>query len=667
MTTYILQVSICWTFLYLIYYLILRKETFFTLNRFYLLGALLGGLVLPILEFPLLTNNLVGTNVEYYVSPITVSVEQIGYSVDEIIITPDKEKSFYTGKILLGFYLIGVILLTGRFLMGLFHIARLKNKSSIEQKSDYLLIQTDTVHLPFSFFNNLFWSNKIQFKPEDCQTILNHELVHIRQFHSIDIICLKILNILFWFNPIIWFYQEAIKNTHEYLADEHVVKKIKKKQYGQLLLRQVQSGTAFSFANNFNHSQLKKRFNMMNKNKSSNWALTKYLWALPVLAILLIAFTNKNTTDSSITTSSPITDFQDTTIYKVVDQMPMFPGCEDIADLEERQKCSNKKMLMHLYSQIKYPKLAHENGTEGTTVVRFVVDKNGNITNPEMVRTIGDGCDEEVLRIVETFPQWHPGIHNGKKVAVYFNLPVKFKLAGEDKIASASKKKNIEKLKNDNDGKAFSKVDQMPMFPGCEDMTDLEERRNCANQKMLMHIYKNITYPELARETGTQGTVVVRFIINKTGELVEPEIIRGVGNGCDVEVLRVVETMPIWSPGIHEGKNVSTYFNLPVKFKLEDDKKPITKTEQVNQKPISFVVSPNPSTGIVNLQAYASDQPTKLYISDMTGKILKQFEYPSMPKDFQKELDLKALGASGMTLITIQQNNQVKTEKILVQ
>ena len=120
-------------------------------------------------------------------------------------------------------------------------------------------------------------------------------------------------------------------------------------------------------------------------------------------------------------------------IFKVVEEMPRFPGCEDMtASAEEKRTCANKKMLEFIYENIRYPAVARDNGIEGTVVVSFVVDRQGNIQDAQVVRDIGGGCGAEALRVVNmmnSLPQrWAPGKQRGRAVKVLFNLPVKFKL-----------------------------------------------------------------------------------------------------------------------------------------------------------------------------------------------------------------------------------------------
>ncbi|MFK7810391.1 MAG: energy transducer TonB [Saprospiraceae bacterium] len=119
-------------------------------------------------------------------------------------------------------------------------------------------------------------------------------------------------------------------------------------------------------------------------------------------------------------------------IFTVVEEMPRFPGCEDKTDKAERKKCATEKMLQFIYKNIKYPPIARENGVEGTTVIRFYVDKDGTVKSPEILKDIGAGCGTEAKRVVQMMnkmgQKWIPGKQRGKAVKVYFNLPVRFRL-----------------------------------------------------------------------------------------------------------------------------------------------------------------------------------------------------------------------------------------------
>lgn len=122
-------------------------------------------------------------------------------------------------------------------------------------------------------------------------------------------------------------------------------------------------------------------------------------------------------------------------IFKVVEQMPRFPGCEDMAGTDaEKETCAKQKMLEYIYKNLKYPAIARENGVEGQVVLQFVVDKDGSITETKIVRDIGAGCgaaaETVVLGMNNMGKKWTPGKQRGRPVKVLYTLPVKFKLEG---------------------------------------------------------------------------------------------------------------------------------------------------------------------------------------------------------------------------------------------
>lgn len=134
----------------------------------------------------------------------------------------------------------------------------------------------------------------------------------------------------------------------------------------------------------------------------------------------------------------------------------------------------------------------------------------------------------------------------------------------EKKAALATKQKD-----KDLTGMEEFKVEEtMPKFPGCEHIQNEEDRKSCAQARMLEFIYNTLVYPEVAIKNGVQGTVVIRFIVDKNGEIIEPEIVRDIGAKCGEAALKVVKSMPKWNPGTQKGKAVKVQFNLPIKFSL---------------------------------------------------------------------------------------------------
>ncbi|MEO1261498.1 MAG: M56 family metallopeptidase [Bacteroidota bacterium] len=571
MLSYILKVTLCWSLFYLLYHLWLGKETFFKINRWYLLGTALLGLIIPAFDFQALFPVPEEPMLVHYLQPLSVGVDQL----ETVIVSASVEEAGIDWwGILMNVYWFGAAIALSRFLYGLFRISKLYKSGEKSDFNGYRFILTAAMHVPFSFFKNLFWSKDFAVDEKDKQNIVRHEEAHIFQWHSIDVVFFEILNVLFWCCPFIYLYKKAIKDTHEYLADDYVVAQANRKQYGRLLLRQSQSMVPLAISNSFFSSQLKNRIVMITKNRSTKTASLKYLAGIPLLAMLFLAFSFQQKTPDSQKRIHPVFKNQmlndslppGEEIFKVVEEMPLFKGCEGIEDLATRKKCADETMLQYIYANIKYPKEARKKGIEGMSVVKFIIEKDGSISNAEIIRAIGAGCDEEVIRVVNTMPNWTPGKQRGKAVRVQFNLPVRFKLSDEKTTAQAE----IESADSaDEQKEVFTVVEEMPRFPGCEEMADQQERTLCSQTKMLEFIYKHVKYPKEARNQGLEGIVVVKFIVEKDGSIADADVIRSIGGELDEEVLKVVYMMPNWVPGKQRGKAVRTQFNLPVRFKLD--------------------------------------------------------------------------------------------------
>jgi TonB family protein len=274
----------------------------------------------------------------------------------------------------------------------------------------------------------VFIGNNIMDKKQ-LEKIINHEQIHIRQKHSIDIILFEIFAIVQWFNPFIWFYKSTIKNVHEYLADQGVLSKgHDRKDYQNLLLHQT-FGFQFNFiSNNLNKSLIKRRFNMMSKPKTKKYMLIKMAFILPVAVLISFIFSSAITkqvvaqSDKAtvvVKSTSNTQDPQKDPVFTVVEQLPEYPGGEEAR-------------IKFIGDNINYPKEAVKNGITGTVYVTFIIEKDGSISNVKVLRGIGGGCDEEAVRVISIMPNWKPGLQGGQPVRVQFNMPIKFDLNDEN-------------------------------------------------------------------------------------------------------------------------------------------------------------------------------------------------------------------------------------------
>ena len=139
---------------------------------------------------------------------------------------------------------------------------------------------------------------------------------------------------------------------------------------------------------------------------------------LPFLALMLIAPVFLNAQEE---------------VFKVVESMPRFPGCEDESDRQKRDECSKEKLFMFVAENVQYPKAAKDKGIEGTAVIEFIIEKDGKVSNAKILRDPGEGTGKEALRVVNLMPDFIPGTQRGKKVRVQYTLPIKFKLDSDKK------------------------------------------------------------------------------------------------------------------------------------------------------------------------------------------------------------------------------------------
>ncbi len=847
MIYYLLAVGLCWFVFYFCYEVLLARLTFFKVNRYYLITTVLLGLVLPLIPavnwFSPTNSN--SSEQAFLLKPVVITMQAAEQSIEEIVVTPISEHSnWHWEDGLLIIYFIGVLITGLRFVIGIERIMSLHKKGHLERRDGYTLVKTNKNHLPFSFFNYLFWSKNFAVEKPDEERIVHHELAHIKEHHSVDVLLIEIIKMFFWYNPFIYLYKKATTEVHEYLADAAVINTFqKKKQYGLLLLRQTQSGQPLALANHFIHSQLKKRLQMMTRSQTQRSAIWKYALIIPLVGILGYVFAQqqqpvKQALDKTIhvigygengvvpafnaqrvyadltsdlaelknensektqhdaynllsaryvklmndypthqqtiikltqqaidETNAPFAietsmnyDFamvipnwvkqQNGTanvsgeIFKVVEVMPRYPGCEEVQDFEKRNLCSQKKMLTFIYQHIKYPALAREAGIQGTVVINFVVTDKGKIANLKLIREIGGGCGDEALRVISEMPDWMPGKQGGQAVNVSYNIPIKYKLDGEkvnkndvikkldaftDKDKSAqplliidgkempigdvnslnaddiekievlkgeaaikkygdkgsngvlvvsTKNNTAKKSKLPGEEELFQVVEEMPRFPGCEAETDDQIRKNCAMKKMFEFIYGNIKYPKEAHAKGIEGTVIVRFIVDKTGAIRDAELTRDIGGGCGDAVIKVVDMMPDWIPGKQKGKHVNVVFNLPIKFKLgKSETSEKNQSDEVESTAIKlekslqldqFNAFPNPAESQLTIRFKGKKAPTVITLMDAAGKEIFREELPQFSGDYNREVNLKTM-ARGTIFLQVTQGDLKFMEKIVLQ
>jgi len=267
--------------LFLISYLaLLRKETFYRSNRFYLILGLVLSALLPLFK---ITKTI-------WVEPVPITYGD--FAMVETTITP-ADKPIHWNAIIVGVYLIGVGFFTVRLLLQLLGIERLKQRSNVVFENDIKHFRSKKHLSPFSFFKNIFYC-PAQYDQEELNAIIIHEKVHAQQYHSFDVLFTQVISILFWFNPLVWAYQYFIKQNLEFLADTTAVQQVSdKKQYQYLMLKQAVGEQQLSITNPFYNSLIKKRIVMLNQKPSKSASMLKSLIVLPLLVLFLVSFNSR--------------------------------------------------------------------------------------------------------------------------------------------------------------------------------------------------------------------------------------------------------------------------------------------------------------------------------------------------------------------------------------
>ena len=429
----IIESAITLAIFYLFYRIFLKKETFFKLNRAYLLCSLLFAVTIPFLNFNLgIFSNYVssGDDILYKISGI-----KRGYNeLNEVIIYAYSGKLTWTilKEYLSIIYILGVIISTVFFVFGLGKIIFMILQSNPQKHGKYRIIETPDTIVPFSLFKWII-INPEKYSSDDMKQIIAHERMHAFQLHSFDLIFIEVLVILFWFNPFIYWYRKSIREVHEYLADQAVVENgYDQIDYQQLLFSQISGYRFIGLTSRFSYSLSKNRLKMLTMMKSKNTSKIKIALAIPFAIVTLFFFvnsvdfakangkiTNEISINSQDTIKAKVKELEEE-IYFTVDKMPKFQGKEQ------------NHFRVFIQENLKYPVIAQKNGISGRVFVQFDINSKGEVANAIVVRGADPELDKEALRVVNSSPKWEPGIEAGKPVIVRYTFPIVFALQKEE-------------------------------------------------------------------------------------------------------------------------------------------------------------------------------------------------------------------------------------------
>ena len=596
---YFLKINVGIIVFYIFYRLFFYKDTFFHWRRTALLCFLGVSLFYPMLNL----QEWVKAHEPMVVIADLYATTLLPEVVFEETITPTHTnwQEFATNSLSI-IYFCGVILLFIRFIMQLTSIILLRIQCKVTEIQGVRVQILNKASGPFSFFHWILVHPESHTQ-EELAEILTHEQTHAHQLHSADIMFSELICIACWFNPFIWLMKREIRNNLEYMADQRVLQTgYDYKVYQYHLLGLAHNKAAATLYNSFNVLPLKNRIKMMNKKRTKEIGRTKYLLFLPLAALLLIisnieavARTTKNFTreviqtveksteqvtkavgqipeqatveevtipkeipaDIDITDKDPSAIMQkvntgdDDDIFDVVEEMPVFPG-------------GQTGLMEFIAKNLRYPVKAQKEGIQGRVIARFIVEKDGSVSNLAVARrSASSELDAEAIRVLSTMPKWTPGKQRGKEVRVKYTVPIAFKLSGPE-VEEIKDSKLMEVVvvgyapKDDviTPEVVLESAEIMPKYPG-------------GASGLMSYLARNIKYPFDAQQSKTQGRVVIQMIVNKDGHVINPKVIQSVSPSLDAEAIRVVMGMPRWEPGKNDGQTVAVQYTLPITFKLQ--------------------------------------------------------------------------------------------------
>jgi TonB family protein len=580
---YLIQINLYLTLFYAFYILFLSKETFFNLNRVYLLSAAIFSVFIPLIRTEWMKSLFFTAKVQQNWSSVNVMVME-GFA------TPLKQESAWA----LGDYLTFVYL----FVM-LFLVLRLIFRLIKVQK----MLNSDNHPEAFSFFRKVRVNQDLPQKEQ----IEKHEQTHAKQLHTADVLFFEILSIINWFNPVTYLYKKSIRQIHEFIADEQALHlQNNKKDYALLLFSKSFGINPNSLTNNFfNQSLLKRRIMMLQKPKSRKTAILKYGLSTPLFLIAMVlssATINENKTIKQIENQiQPAQTLAEIMLPKVVENL--------VIENKEEEVVFDKPVISsvitgefdalkkHVSRTIKYPAEAKQKEMMARFGVEFKVNKQGIIESAKSLNQTENDFSNEAIKSVTSFQE---KINVAEGNYTYFFV---FKLDGSNKMI-IDETSNLGIIKNfigeitltaylanrtalnevvvvgygtkTNEEPVFTNVEVLPGFTGGLD----------AFGKFLA---ANLRYPAIARENNIQGRVFLSFVVEKDGGLSNIKVARGIGGGCDEEAVRVLSISPKWKPGVQNGNIVRVSYTVPIFFQMNNKAYSTSDQNKINLSLVELV------------------------------------------------------------------------------
>ena len=329
-------------------------------------------------------------------------------------------------------YIVGVAAVMIKTAVALLSVVWLIRRSErFPQEDGTVQVVNATTESPFSWFRYIILSPRDY--AEQNQFVLAHEAAHARLHHSADVLTVDLLSALQWFNPAVWLMRSDLRVIHEFEADDAVLSQgADLVQYQYLLIKKAVSDGGYSIANGFTHSTLKQRIYMMqNKNNSAKRHYLRALYLVPV-ALVALAVNARTIVDyiepASLLVKTAPAAVDSISTFTLNGDLKTKSKLLDLCEVMPEYPGGMEALMKYLQESVKYPKEAQAQKLQGRVIVRFVVERDGQISHVEVPRSVHPLLDAEAIRVVKAMPKWIPGREKGEPVAVHYSLPIIFRL-----------------------------------------------------------------------------------------------------------------------------------------------------------------------------------------------------------------------------------------------
>jgi len=546
---YDLKVAVLVAAFYMFYRLLLSRETFHRVNRVVLLLTAVASFLLPLCVVT------VHKTVVLSQAPTALVTADLGAVSIAETETPLWQTAVFA------VFVAGALVTLGHTLVGIVKVWRLISHSEQHREADGVVVcVTDRDVSPFSFYRYIVLSRSDYGTPplegQGMVAILAHERGHIRQRHTLDLLLVDTLTALQWFNPAMWMLRQDLRAIHEYEADAAVLSQgINMRQYQYLLIQKAVAACGYSVANGITHSTLKNRINMMlNNKKTTRASWLKLLAMLPIVGTALVL--NAETVNDYVYSDTPAQPQKkvvkkgrkaaqlkmNATTIEVKEEKPA--AMEAKSEAAEKQVAKEAPKLIYI---------GEPNGPEPLIVIdgKVATLQQLKALDPKEIDNVSVIKNEDLLK--EYANHFNADTSNG---ILFFKTMESTKNSGKELANVTVVANRLEKEADTAKEEAFDVVEQMPEYPG-------------GLPELMKYISMNVHYPEAATKTGTQGRVVVQFIIEEDGTVSDARVVQRVSDELDAEALRVVNAMPKWTPGRQKGQPVRVKYTLPVSFRLQ--------------------------------------------------------------------------------------------------